>query len=72
VTAPGASAGSIDARGPFARPAGCCRGGERERIMAQSDIGNEGPEKIGKTISTILIACLVAFFLYGYIPHFFG
>jgi hypothetical protein len=35
--------------------------------MATKSPGSENMEKIGKTIATIVIVCLAAFFVYGYL-----
>ncbi len=37
--------------------------------MTANNADTENLERLGKTISTVFIACLAAFFLYGYASH---
>jgi hypothetical protein len=54
------------------RPAGASilRARHREQIMTTDSADGDNLDRLGETVSMIFIACLVAFFFYGYIPHF--
>jgi len=40
--------------------------------MSDEGVADDRPERWGEIVANLLIACLVAFFLYGYVPHFLG
>lgn len=47
-------------------------GGDTEQLMTDENGSHDNIDELGKTIANVLLACLAAFFLYAYVPHFFG
>lgn len=55
--------------GHFLTPLADAAGGGRAAIMDKIKRDDAWADKIGKTISAILIALLIAIFVYGYFAH---
>jgi hypothetical protein len=45
--------------------------GIRGRYLRMNEDNQDWPERIGKQVSTVILAGLAAMFAYGYLGHFF-